>query len=223
MLNGPNGRAAAFFDLDGTLLSVNSGALWIQRERRLGRLSLLQYLEAIAYLIAYRLDAIDMSWAMRRALLTIRGEREETVREWTRTWYREEIAQRVAPGAWSTVRWHRDAGHMLILLTTSSPYEAELAAEQLGMDAYLCSRYEVRDGVFTGEPLLPLCFGGGKVAHAERFAREHAIDLGQSYFYSDSASDLPMLWRVGNPRVVNPDGKLRARALEQGWVILDWR
>jgi HAD superfamily hydrolase (TIGR01490 family) len=220
----PNQSAtAAFFDLDGTLLRVNSGALWIRRERRLGRLSLAQYVEAIAYLIAYRLDTIDMAVAMRRALLTIKGETEETVRTWTREWYLEEVASEVAPGAWPTLRWHREAGHQLVLLTTSSPYASALVAEQLGLDAFLSSRYEVQGGVFTGEPLFPLCYGDGKVQNAERFAAERGIDLDKSYFYSDSASDLPMLRRVKHARVVNPDLKLRIGALRAGWPVLDWR
>lgn len=215
-------RTAAFFDLDGTLLSVNSGALWIKRERRVGRLSLFQFLEAMGYLVAYRLNSIDMEKATRRALQTIKGEREDTVRAWTRQWYAEEVAPKVAPGAWAALDEHREAGHALVLLTSSSPYAAELAGQQLRLDACISSRYEVRDGVFTGEPLSPLCYGAGKVAYAARYAQQHDVDLGHSYFYSDSATDLPMLWRVGHPRVVNPNAALRRVARRHGWPILDW-
>ena len=100
-------RGAAFLDLDGTLLSANSGALWIKRERRLGRLSWAQYLEAMGYLLAYRLNSIDMETALRRALLTIKGQREETVIGWTQQWYHQEVAWRVSPGSWAALSAHR--------------------------------------------------------------------------------------------------------------------
>jgi len=216
-------KPAAFFDLDRTLLTVNSGALWMKRERRAGRISRLQLLQGTAYLIGYKFSVIDMDRVMREALQTVKGELEETVRQWTREWYREEVAQHAAPGSWAVLRAHRDAGEPLVLLTSSSPYESAVAGEQFGMDVIISSRYEVVDGRFTGNPLLPICYGAGKVTYAERYAAENDVDLDASYYYADSMSDLPMLERVGNPRVVNPDPRLRRLARKRRWAILDWR
>ena len=171
------GRIAAFFDLDLTLLAVNSGALWIERERRLGRIDQRQHRRAMLLLLAYRLNVIDMERAMREALVTVRGEREELVRRWTREWYYAEVAGRVAPGARRALAAHRRAGHLLVLLSSTSPYEADCAVEHLGLDAAISSSYEVREGVFTGAPELPICYGAGKVHHAERFARARDVDL----------------------------------------------
>jgi phosphoserine phosphatase len=70
---------------------------------------------------------------------------------------------------------------------------------------------------------MPFCYGPGKVQRAERWAAEHGVELEQSYFYTDSLSDLPMLERVGQPRIVNPDPRLRREANRRGWPILDWR
>jgi phosphoserine phosphatase len=78
-------------------------------------------------------------------------------------------------------------------------------------------------GRFTGVYVRPACYGAGKVTRAESFAVEHGIDLRQSYFYSDSYSDLPMLERVGQPRVVNPDPRLRRAAQRRGWSAESWR
>lgn len=214
---------AAFFDLDRTLLGVNSGALWMKRERRMGRISLRQLLQGTAYLIGYKFSVIDMERVTTEALQTVKGELEETVRQWTRDWYREEVAQHAAPGAWAVLRAHRAAGERLVLLTSSSPYESEVASEHFGMDAALSSRYEVVDGRFTGNPITPICYGAGKVTYAEQYAAEHGVELDHSYYYADSMSDLPMLERVGNPRVVNPDPRLRRLARRRGWPILNWR
>jgi HAD superfamily hydrolase (TIGR01490 family) len=216
-------RPAAFFDLDRTLLTANSGSLWVSRERRLGRLTIRQVAEATLMLIAYRLSVVDIEASMRKALAVYRGVAEATLAEWTREWYRAEVAHLVSAGARAALEEHRRRGHPVVLLTSSSPYVAAAVAEHLGLDGWISSRYEVRDGALTGEPLFPLCYGVGKVVHAERYAGEQGIDLGQSFFYSDSYTDLPMLERVGEPRVVNPDLRLRLHARWRRWPILAWR
>lgn len=214
---------AAFLDLDGTLLTANSGALWLRRERRLGRVSTRQVVEATIWIVAYRFHALDMERVTTKALTTIRGEREQTVQRWTEQWFEDEVVPHVAPGAWEALRWHRQRGHSLVLLTSSSPYEARVAGEHFGLDAAVSSTYEVGpDGRFTGQIVRPLCYGAGKVALAERHAAAHGLDLERSYFYSDSFSDLPMLRRVGHPRAVAPDLRLRLAARLRGWPILDW-
>lgn len=219
----PTGRIAAFFDLDGTLLSVNSAALWLRRERRHGRVTLWQSVQAVGFLVAYNLGVVDIESAMRQALQTIKGEREDEVRRWTEEWFHGEVVPwHEAPGARPTIEAHRARGHPLVLLTSTSPYESAAAAAYFGLDAFFSTRYEVRDGRFTGEPVVPLCFGEGKVALAEAYAAREGVDLGESYFYSDSNTDLPMLRRVRRPRVVNPDLRLRLAARRLGWPILDW-
>jgi HAD superfamily hydrolase (TIGR01490 family) len=216
-------KPAAFFDLDGTLLTVNSGRLWMQRERREGRITRGQMGKALFYLLGYRFGLIDMERAMEKALATIRELPEETVRAWTRAWFLEEVLPHVAPGGRPAIEGHRKQGEPCLLLTSSSPYESEVACERLGLDGFISSRYEVREGRFTGGLVRPVCAGEGKVVWAERFAREHGIDLGASAFYTDSITDLPMLLRVGRPVVVMPDPRLRRQARRRGWPIQDWR
>ena len=217
-------KAAAFFDLDLTLLTINSGHSWIARERRLGRLSLCNTLEAIVKFAAYRLSIIDMEDAMRKALALYVGETEEDLDRWTREWYADEVAHTMAPGGGAALKRHRDRGHPLVLLTSSSLYLSRVVQRDLDLDDIICSRYEVGpDGRFTGEPVMPLCYGEGKVVLAERWARQNGVDLDSSYFYSDSYTDLPMLRRVGQPRVVNPDMRLRRYARKHRWEVLDWR
>jgi HAD superfamily hydrolase (TIGR01490 family) len=215
--------AAAFFDLDLTLLSVNSGALWIRSEHRKGRITTWQFMQGTVYLLGYRFSVVDMDKVMLKALGTVKGVLEQDVCDRTTEWYHREVARHAAPGAWPVLDRHRDAGDRLVLLTSSSPYESAAASEQFSMDAFLSTSYQVVDGRFTGYPEWPICYGAGKVAHAERYAAEHGIDLGASYFYTDSFSDVPMLERVGNPRVVHPDPRLKRLARQRGWTVLDWK
>jgi len=216
------GRIAAFFDLDRTLLLVNSGRLWLESERRHGRIGVWQMIQATFYLIGYKFNAVDMERVMVKALSTVRGVEEEEVRRRTHEWYQAEVAQTVAPGARPALESHRAQGHPLVLLTASSLYESEIASRQLELDAYLATRYEVVDGHFTGDVVRPLCYGPGKVVHAERWAVDNDVDLDRSYFYTDSITDLAMLERVGEPRIVQPDPRLRRLARKRGWEILDW-
>ena len=83
----------------------------------------------------------------------------------------------------------------------------------------LVTQLVVRDGRFTGEAVRPVCYGAGKIYWAERFAERQDIDLGRSYFYTDSITDLPVLERVGEPRVINPDPLLRRAAVRRGWPV----
>lgn len=215
-------RAAAFFDLDGTLLTVNSAGLWARRERRLGRLGAADVARAAFYLGAYKLGAVDMERALRAALRTLRGKDEAWVRAETLVWWSQEVRRHIAPGAPAAIAVHRAAGEPVVLLTSSSRYAAEMVQQDLGIEHLLFQAYAVEDGRFTGEPVQPLCFGAGKVTVAERWAAEHGIDLAHSTFYSDSFTDLPMLQRVGHPRVVGPDVRLARHARANGWPVVDW-
>jgi HAD superfamily hydrolase (TIGR01490 family) len=216
-------RSAAFFDLDGTLLTVNSANLWVRRERRLGRISAFQVAHALALLAGYRLGFLDMERALRVALAQLRGVSEEQIRAETRQWWTEEVRPFVAPGGRAVVEEHRRRGDAVVLLTSSSKYASEMAVEEFSLDAALFQKYDVRDGRFTGEPLKPICYGIGKVEVAEGWARDNGIDLVTSSFYSDSSTDVPMLERVGKPFAVHPDPRLTRIARRRGWPALDWR
>ncbi len=213
---------AAFFDLDGTLLRVNSANLWIRRERRLGRVRFGQLLHASVLLLGYRLGVLDMERALRAALGTLRGVDEDHVRSETKKWWIEEVRPHVALAAKEVIAKHRAEGDRLVLLTSSSIYASEMALADFGLDAVLCQRYEVRDRRFTGEPIRPICYGPGKVEVARAWAAENGVDLRKSSFYSDSSTDVPMLESVGRPYVVNPDPRLRFVAKRRGWPILQW-
>ncbi len=212
----------AYFDLDRTLISRNSGSLWIRSELRLGFLSRWQFLQATGWLVRYQLGLSDLTSAIREAVSTLDGTREEALRSRTLAFYEREVRGLVRPGAREALTAHRSAGDTLALLTTSSNYLSEPVCAELEIDAFLCNRFEVHDGVFNGVPQDPLCYGAGKVELAAAFAAERGVELSSCVFYSDSYSDLPMLEAVGTPVVVNPDPRLRRHARRQGWTAVDW-
>ncbi|MEZ5481697.1 MAG: haloacid dehalogenase-like hydrolase [Porticoccaceae bacterium] len=95
-------------------------------------------------------------------------------------------------------------------------------ARDLGVEHIYCSNYEVEDGEFTGRILRPVCWGEGKVIALESLAAEHGVDLSKSCFYTDSDDDMEALERVGFPRIVNPNERLRTRASEKGWPVQEF-
>ncbi len=213
---------AAFFDLDGTLLTANSAALWVRRERRLGRLGKRQTLKALFFFGAYRLGVFDIDLAISEAARSLAGRSDDEMRRQTRRWWAQEVAGTAAAGAVWAIDRHRRAGEKAVLLTSSTLWAAECAAVQFGLDDVLCTQFEVADGRMTGG-VAQVCYGRGKVALAERWAEARGVRLSESTFYTDSFTDLPMLERVGRPRVVHPDLRLRLEARRRGWPVLDWR
>lgn len=217
------GLVGAFFDFDRTLIAENSAASWVRREVREGRLGRRQAAQAGLWFAAYHLGFADLHAAFAKGASSIRGQAESDMAGRTRRWFEEEVRATLLPDAVDAVEEHRRRGHHLVLLTSSSPYVAEPAAELLGLDGYLCTRFAVDgDGLFTGELVLPICYHEGKVTHAREYASARGVDLERSYFYTDSFSDLPMLLAVGVPRVVNPDPRLRREARRRGWEVLTW-
>ena len=212
----------AYFDLDLTLLSRNSGSMWVRSELREGHISAWMALRAGMWIIRYQLGMADMDYAILEAVKTLEGDVEDTVRRRTHRFYDREVAQLYRPQGLRALEAHRSAGDRLVLLTSSSNYMSEKAQEQLGLDDILCNRFEVVDGVFTGRPDGRLCFGEGKLHHARALAHEHGVDLADCTFYTDSASDLSVLEAVGNPVVVHPDPRLGRIASERGWARQDW-
>ena len=215
--------AIAFFDLDKTLLAVNSGALWIRREFELGHITRMQALRASYWLPRYHLGFVSMQDALLQAITHLEGLGEQYLRQRTVLFYEEQVRSQFRPGALLALEEHRSAGDKLVLLTSSSGYLSELVARDLGLDAMLCNRFEVdAAGLHTGRPLGEVCFGEGKRVHAQAYASEAGVPLSACTFYTDSYSDLPVMEVVGRPVAVHPDRRLRREALRRGWPVLDW-
>src|SRR5215208_1057616 len=115
---------------------------------------------------------------------------------------------------------HQDAGRPIYIVTAASQEMAESLAHVLGFDGGIGTRSEVKDGVYTGRPEGPLTYREGKPIAMREVAEREGIDLAESYAYSDSESDLPMLRAVGHPVAVNPDAELERVARHEGWRII---
>ena len=212
---------AAFFDMDRTLLRVDTALSWMQFLYARGEIGKRTVAKGIYWSTLYKLALLDMETVFTRLVEDLRGDSEADMIAKCAVWYRAHVAPEIAPAARVAVEAHRQAGHAIVLATGSTQYAARPVAQGVGIPHVLSSELEVAAGAFTGRPAA-LCFGRHKVTLAERWAAANGIDLAASYFYSDSYNDLPMLERVGTAIAVNPDARLRRHAKRRGWRVEYW-
>lgn len=212
----------AFFDMDKTLLSVSSSLLWTRHMRERGELPLRNLLGILGALVRYKLGQLDMAETARGFVRELAGELEELHEAKTRRWVVDHLVPYVAAEGRRWLEAHQRLGHRVAMITASPSYLADPLAEAFGMASQdvLATRFEVYNGRFTGRLMEPMIWGAGKLSAATSYARQHRVDLGSSYFYTDSISDLPLLENVGYPVAVNPDRSLRRLAEAKGWSIV---
>ena len=223
MAPSATGRAAAFFDLDKTLMAGSSGMHFARVASRHGIVSRRQLLR----------------WGRDHLRYRLRGASDEETREVLKV-ARElitgvpaveidrmgaevmaSILPRIYPRMLDELYAHQDAGRATFIVSAAGNDLVAALAQVVGADAGIGTRYQVDgQGRFTGRLDGPFVYAEGKVEAMRRFAEQHGIDMDESYAYSDSASDLPMLRAVGRPVAVNPDPELARVAEEQGWEVL---
>jgi HAD superfamily hydrolase (TIGR01490 family) len=212
---------AALFDMDNTVLAIETGLSWTRFLYRRGELPARMAAKALYWSALYKLAVLDMEAVFGRLAADLAGDAEDELVAKTALWYARDVAMHVAPAARVAIEQHRRAGHVVALATGSTTYAARPVARGVGIDHVLASELEVAAGRFTGRVRAP-CFGRHKVVIVEAWARDHDIALDRSYFYSDSYNDLPMLSRVGTAIAVNPDARLARHARRHGWSVARW-
>lgn len=216
------GRGAAFFDLDKTLIEGSSAVHFARASYRAGVMSRAQLARDVWANVKYRLEgSTDEGTELlrNRVLDAIAGRRVVDLARLT-----PDVLAGILPRAYPEMlaeAWaHQDAGRPAFIVTAASQEMAEMMAHVLIFDGGIGMRSEIADGRYTGRPDGPFTYREGKAEAIRRKAVEEGIDLGESYAYSDSESDLPMLRAVGHPVAVNPDAELSRVAREEGWRII---
>jgi HAD superfamily hydrolase (TIGR01490 family) len=216
-------RAAAFFDLDKTLMAGSSGMQFARvaaRQGIVGRGQLARWgFEHLRYRLRGTTDERTAE-VLRVARDLIAGVPAQQIARMGPQ-VMADILPRVYPQMLDEVHAHQDAGRPAFIVSAAGNEVVGALAAVLGMEGGIGTSYEIdAEGRFTGRLDGPFVYGPGKVEAMEAFAAQHNIDLAASYAYSDSLSDLPMLRAVGNPVAVNPDPPLAALAKEEGWQVL---
>jgi putative phosphoserine phosphatase / 1-acylglycerol-3-phosphate O-acyltransferase len=212
---------AAFFDMDHTILRGSSGRLYLEYLRKTGRLSWGQWVYISLQIVPYVAGLIDFPRLMSRLTTYIAGSDEAAAWALSAEWFDAMLRHYITDAARERIAWHRAQGHRVAIVSASTPFAVQPVADNLGLGgAHLCTRLEIVDGQLTGNVLEPACYGEGKLTLAKAYAGERGLDLSQSYFYTDSHHDLPLLEAVGCPVAVNPNRKLARVAAARGWPVM---
>jgi HAD superfamily hydrolase (TIGR01490 family) len=219
------GRSAAFFDLDKTVIAKSSALAFGRPFFRDGLINRRDMIKAAYAQLLFRVGgADDQQMARIRDYLAelCKGWRVEQVRQIVTETLAELIHPYVYAEAAALIAQHQDAGRDIVLVSTSGEEMVRPIADLLGIEDVIATRMVVDDGRYTGEVAF-YAAGPHKASAILDLAAERGYDLGDSYAYSDSISDVPLLETVGHPTAVNADRGLRRIALERGWQLLEFR
>ena len=219
-------KAAAFFDIDGTLLKANVVDYYLYlasqekspMQRRALKLQLL--IKAPYYLL---LDRWSRDRFNRQFYRNYRGMQLQQCQQWSRSQFVEKIRPALFPSALACIAQHQAAGRAIILVTGSLDFIVAPLAEFIGADEMIVARLATAQGRFTGEMVSAPVAGAEKARGMVAVAQAKEIDLTASYAYADSMADLPMLTAVGHPVAVNPDQRLQRLAQQRNWEIARWK
>lgn len=219
--------AAAFFDIDNTIIKGSSfGALAKGMADRdyFTTSEIVEFTwKQLKYVVSGKENMDDIAQATENGLAFVKGRSPQDIRDLASEVFDERMVKRLWAGSVELAEAHQAMGHEVWLISATPIEVAEVIAQRMGLSGGLGTVAEVVDGSYTGRLAGPPLHGPAKVAQVRRLAEEHVLDLARCAAYSDSSNDIPMLTLVGFPVAVNPDGRLRAYARDQGWPIRDYR
>ena len=217
-------KKLALFDLDNTLLAGDSDYAWAQHLIEAGVLDADEYDARNDWFYErYKDGTLDIHAFLDFQLAPLSHHPREQLDAWHADFMEKRVRPIVAPGAAAIVAKHRDA--LTAIITATNRFITAPIARELGVEHLIATDIEEIDGRFTGRPAGTPCFREGKIACVDEWLTGlgHRLDDYESWFYSDSLNDMPLLERVSHPVAVDPDPTLRSYAQERGWEIISLR
>ena len=219
MRPGRDGQIAAFFDVDKTILSENSGTLYLKALYDRGEIDWKTVVSSLGSYLQYKLNLLDVERWTEKTLQRLKGRSERALTREANQWFERYVRATIYPEAVALTREHTDRGHVVALVSGATKFVIRPLASYLDVKHIMHTRLEVKDGRFTGRTIPPICFGEGKIYWIQQLIERQGIDLARSYFYTDSITDLPLLEIVGHPQAVNPDPLLYREAKRRRWPV----
>ncbi|WP_046472162.1 HAD family hydrolase [Allosalinactinospora lopnorensis] len=221
------GTAAAFFDVDNTLMR---GASIYHFARGLAARDLFTTRDLLRFAwgqMVFRVSGYEqrehIHAAREAALAFVAGHDVQDLVSLCEDIYDDTMSDRIWEGARRLVQRHLDAGHRVWLVTATPVELADIIKRRLGLTGALGTVAETVDGVYTGRLVGDMLHGPAKAEAVRALARREGLELAACTAYSDSSNDLPLLSLVGYPNAVNPDDGLREHAEANGWPIHEFR
>ena len=215
----------ALFDLDHTLLPIDSDYEWGCFLGRIGAVDPASYEERNQrYYEQYQAGTLVIEEFLAFALEPLASHPPAVLHDWHRRFMADVVQPVLHQQARDLVQRHLDRGDLVAVVTATNDFVTAPIVQTLGVEHLIATRAEQRDGRYTGRVDGLPSFREGKITRVDEWLASLGRQLGdfeRSWFYSDSANDLPLLERVTDPVATNPDSTLRARATAQGWPIIE--
>ena len=216
----PKGRKiAAFFDLDGTIISGFSASHLTRDRMKNKEVSLAELLKTIATAISATAGRSDFEDLLKIGAEAWEGRADDQLMEMGERLFQQKIINLIYPEMREVVRAHQERGHTVILSSSATSYQVEPVARFLGIDHVICNRFGLTQGYLNGTVAKPVIWGKGKAMAAQQFAMDHHIELKNCFFYADGDEDAALMYLVGHPRPINPGKKLAKVAAARGWPV----
>ena len=214
----------AIFDLDNTLLSIDSDHAWGEFLVEQGAVDPVSYREANERFLAdYNAGTLDMAAFLEMALKPLAENTPEQLAAWHQQFMASKIEPHILPKAEELLARHRTKGDTLLIITATNRFITGPIAERLGVDDLIAVEPEMVDGRYTGRVDGVPSYREGKVIRLQAWLEAQDITMDGAWFYSDSHNDLPLLEKVDHPVAVDPDDTLRQVAEERNWRIMSLR
>jgi HAD superfamily hydrolase (TIGR01490 family) len=223
-LPGRTTLSLAIFDLDNTLLGGDSDYLWGRFLVEQGLVDGVYYeRENRRYYEEYKAGTLDIHEFLRFSLKPLAAHEMATLQQWHRRFMAEKIAPIMLPRAATLLESHRAAGDYLLIITATNSFVTAPIAAALGVDHLLATEPALVNGRYSGEVEGTPCFQQGKVVRLNEWLAQSGHNLADSWFYSDSHNDLPLLELVTHPVAVDADETLSGLAEARGWPQISLR
>jgi HAD superfamily hydrolase (TIGR01490 family) len=216
--------ALILFDLDNTLLAGDSDYLWGVFLAEQGIVDRDFYeKENQRFYDEYKQGTLDIYEFLAFSFKALTENDAETLRQLQQQFLKEKVRPLMSPASFDLIEKHNTKDNTLAVITATNSFVTAPIVEAFGIENLLATEAEIIDGKYTGKVAGIPCFQQGKVERLETWMNEHQLNLKDSWFYSDSHNDLPLLKQVDNPVAVDPDEKLKDYAKQQGWPIISLR
>lgn len=214
-------KYVAFFDLDRTLISGVSGKILMQQAYKNGIISTGNLLQGIGFSFLYKFSFMSPDRIIVKMVKNLKGISESIIKDLSNKIFDDYIKNSIREKVASEIKIHKNNYGKTVILSASLDCLCKPVADYLKIDDIICSKLQINNGHFTGNPNGKYCYGEEKYLKAIQYCQECNYSLSEAYFYSDSISDLPLLQVVGNPMCVCPDASLRQIAKKSGWTIFE--
>lgn len=213
-------RYIAFFDLDRTLLSINSGSVLVREAYKRGLISTSDLVNAIYLSFLYKFQLRDTALIVAGMGRWLKGVTVEEMNVLSEHIVNKHLIDAIRPEIFSEIKFHRQNNAEIVILSSAIIQICKPLGSYIGADNIICTVMDIADGVFKGSAENKFCLEDEKRIRLMEYCEMRSYNLSEAFYYGDSISDLLALEVVGHPVCVKPDRKLSRIAHKNGWRVI---